>query len=77
MIQGLLNKRKLLEEEYQRDKSHLEESIINEQNLSLEQIKRLNHSLNVLKDDNEKLQQEISRQIEQNSKSEEVSQLSI
>ena len=71
--QCLLDKRKCLEEEYQKDKDDLNESIIKERSLHHEQMEQLNNSIKILNIDNINLKEEITNRLEQSLKTEEVS----
>ena len=71
--QNLLDKRKRLEEEYQNDVDDLNESIIKERSLFEEQMGQLNHSIEILNNDNINLKEEIATKLEQSLKTEEVS----
>ena len=71
--QCLLDKRKRLEEEYRKDKDDLDSSIIKERALYAEQLKQLNHSIDILSMDNKVLKEDIASKIEQSLKTEEVS----
>ena len=71
--QCLLDKRKCLEEEYQKDKDDLNESIIKERSLHNEQMEQLNNSIKILNIDNINLKEEITNRLEQSLKTEEVS----
>jgi len=69
--QCLLDKRKCLEEEYQKDKDDLNESIIKERSLHHEQMEQLNNSIKILNIDNINLKEEITNRLEQSLKTEE------
>jgi len=69
--QCLLDKRKRLEEEYRKDKDDLDSSIIKERALYAEQLKQLNHSIDILSMDNTVLKEDIASKIEQSLKTEE------
>merc|ERR1711892_607417 len=69
--QCLLDKRKRLEEEYRKDKDDLDSSIIKERALYAEQLKQLNHSIDILSMDNKVLKEDIASKIEQSLKTEE------
>merc|ERR1712142_354521 len=68
--QNLLDKRKRLEEEYQNDVDDLNESIIKERSLFEEQMEQLNHSIEILNNDNINLKKEIATKLEQSLKTE-------
>ena len=71
--QCLLEKRKRLEDEYEKDTDDLAESIMKERSANEEQLKQLNHSLEILNLDNNTLNEDITRKIESSLKTEDVS----
>eukprot|EP00092_Neocalanus_flemingeri_P013992 GFUD01015094.1.p1 GENE.GFUD01015094.1~~GFUD01015094.1.p1 ORF type:complete len:491 (+),score=186.69 GFUD01015094.1:56-1528(+) len=67
---SLHDKRTRLEEEYRKDKEELEESIARERHLNIQQIKQLDHSLDILHVDNTNLKADIAIRMEHNIKTE-------
>jgi len=66
----LLDKRKRLEEEYCKDKNELEELVEKETKINKQQLKHLNHSLEILHADNATLKIDITKIMEYNLKTE-------